>query len=91
MIRLIMNMTMIASCIMAQLRFPGLYNFHTINKLFELSLCYLTSIVLGGGGGYLHQATQNLEKKKCPCLQNDNTALIKQISLLDTALVMTNE
>ena len=27
--------------------------------------------------------------KKCPCLHNNNTALIKQISLLDADLVMT--
>ena len=28
--------------------------------------------------------------EKCPCLHHNNTALIKQISLFDTALVMTN-
>ena len=28
--------------------------------------------------------------EKCPCSHNNNTALIKQISLFDTALVMTN-
>ena len=28
--------------------------------------------------------------EKCPCLHNNNTALKKQISLFDTALVMTN-
>ena len=44
----------------------------------------LTLIVLEGG-----------KKKKhfqflCPCSHNNNTALIKQISLFDTALVMTN-
>ena len=29
-------------------------------------------------------------RKKCPCSHNDKTALIKQISLFDTAFVMTN-
>ena len=34
----------------------------------------------------MHHATQNLVKN--PCLYNNNTALIKQISLFDTALGM---
>ena len=34
-----------------------------------------------GGRGFLHHATQNLEEKKCPCLHNNNTALIKEISM----------
>ena len=38
----------------------------------------------GGGGGRSHHATL-----KYPCLHNNNAALIKQISLFDTALVMT--
>ena len=28
--------------------------------------------------------------EKCPCSHNDNTAVIKQISLFDTAIVMAN-
>ena len=36
--------------------------------------------MFGGGGG----------DSPCQCLHNNNTALIKQISLFDTALVLTN-
>ena len=46
------------------------------------------TLIVWGGRGQSDPATQNLEEKKCPGLHNDNTALIKQISLFDTALVM---
>ena len=38
------------------------------------------------GEGQIDPATQNLENKG-PCLHNNHTALIKQISLFDAALV----
>ena len=46
-------------------------------------------LIVSGGGGQSDPATQNLEEKKCPCMHNNNTAVIKQISLFDTALAMT--
>ena len=41
---------------------------------------------IGERGGQIVHATQNLEK--CPCLHYNNIALIKQISLFDTALAL---
>jgi len=62
-----------------------------IGESGRIDMFALTLIVLGGGpGGSIDPATQSLEKKKCPCLHINNTALVKQISLFDTALVMTN-
>ena len=57
-----------------------------------LQVCILrmiTLIVFFGGGGYLGHATQKLSLK-CPCSHNNYTALVKQIYLFDTALVMIN-
>ena len=42
----------------------------------------------GGGGGNLHHASQNLEESAR--ILTNNTALIKQISPVDTALDMPN-
>ena len=42
----------------------------------------LTLLVFGGGDA-------KFRRKKVPCLRNNNTALIKQIYLFDTAFVMT--
>ena len=44
---------------------------------------------IGGGGGQIDHATQNLESVRvCTII---NTASITQISLFDTALVKTNK
>ena len=42
-----------------------------------------------GGLGSIWPCNAKVREKKCPCLHNNNTALIKQISLIDTALVIT--
>ena len=42
-----------------------------------------------GGGGQDRPNDAKLSEK-CPCSHNNKTALIKQISLFGTALVMTN-
>ena len=48
----------------------------------------LTIIVLGGGG---HIGPFDSKfSEKCPCSPNNYTALIKQISIFDAALVMRN-
>ena len=47
------------------------------------------SIGVGGGGGPLGPLHPNFRVKGL-CSHNNNTVLIKQISLFDTALVMTN-
>ena len=39
----------------------------------------------GGGGGWLKQAIPAEFSEKCPCSHNNKTAVIQQISLLDTA------
>ena len=48
------------------------------------------SIGGGGGRGSIGPCDEKLREKKWPGLHNNNTALIKQISLFDTALAMTN-
>ena len=42
------------------------------------------------GGGGLFGPCYAKFSEKCPCLQNNNTALLAQISLFDIALVMTD-
>ena len=58
--------------------------FKVVSKL-KSELDLLTLIVLGGG-----QFTPRDAKfrKKCPCLHNNNTALIKQISLYFTPILL---
>ena len=62
----------------------------SIGTSFDPVPTVLTLTALGGGGGQIGHATQSFEEKKCPCSHNNDTASIKQISLFDTALVMTN-
>ena len=52
-----------------------------------------TLIVLAGDewGGGEDRPTDEKFSEKCPCSHNNNTALIKQISLCDTALVMDKD
>ena len=45
---------------------------------------YLLALIVLGLGGRSHHVTKNLEK--CSCLQINNSALIKQMSLFDNAL-----
>ena len=42
------------------------------------------------GGGWHDRPNGAKFCEKCPCSHNNNTALIKHISLYDTALVITN-
>ena len=44
---------------------------------------------IGGGGGGLFWPCDAKFSEKCPCSHNNDTALIKLISLFATALVMT--
>ena len=60
-----------------------------IELFFPDTIIINTNIITGVGGGKIGHATRNL-LKKYPCSHNNNIALIKQISLFDTALVMTN-
>ena len=70
---------------------PGLYNKRYMrtrsfdNGIYLSVIIWLTLIVLG-----LVIKTPFSKFKKVPMLHNNNTALIKQISLFDTALVKTN-
>ena len=45
-----------------------------------------SSGILGGGGQ--NTTCDRKFSEKCPCSYHNNTALIKQISLFDTAIVM---
>ena len=49
----------------------------------------LPLIILEGGGGQIEAHDAKI-CEKFPCSHNNHTALIKQISLFDTALVKTN-
>ena len=44
----------------------------------------------GGGVGLFGPCDAKFRGEKCPCSHNNYTALIKHISLFDTALLMTN-
>ena len=57
----------------------------------KVEVILLTLIVLGGGRGLFTPCDAKFRRKKCPCAYNDNNALIKQISLFETALVITND
>ena len=55
------------------------------NMVYAIFFIILPLIVLGGWGMEIHHAPQNLVKS-----EHNNTVLIKQRSLFDTALVITN-
>ena len=52
-----------------------------------IHICNINPNSMGGG---LYTPFSKILEKKCPFSRNDNTALIKQISMFDTALVMKN-
>ena len=45
---------------------------------------------IGEEGGAFYTIFAKLRTKKCPCSRNNDTAVAQQISLFETALVMTD-
>ena len=58
---------------------------HALQKpkidICNIHICIVNHNSIGGEGGEIQHATQ-----KCPCSHNNNTVLIKQTPLFDTAL-----
>ena len=65
-------------------------HFKLRQRFISMNSNTLTLIIVVGGGGGRGQVEPCDAKfsEKCPCFHHNNTALIKQISLFDTALVI---
>ena len=74
----------------SQWHFNNSHAFQWNNDISFFQFCHqfyvwLTLIVLDGGGGGQNTPCDAKFSEKCSCSHNINTALIKQISLVDTA------